>query len=217
MAGQVALGAPPKQSRGLWDEMLRQTALSLVRHALTALGAALAGLGWVAPDKFDSWAAAHSAELVGWLLIMLAQAWSWMQKRDALNLVRVAIRMPSQQQNGIPTTVEHVRQKDQHIRAGRRALLPLCALLALPCDAQTPQMPSPAVKRSLVTWGGWFVGAQRYVPVRRPFGLFTRGQFAITTMVLVGVGERGSFELQFFAPLDGRGVEYKTGFSYRIF
>jgi hypothetical protein len=115
---------PPRTSK-LWDELLRQTAASFVRHVLTALGAVLAGLGWVAPDKFDSWAAAHSAELVGWLLIGIAQAWSWLHKKDVLNLVRVAIRTPPQQPNGLPTQVEHVRRKADELRAQQRALLTL--------------------------------------------------------------------------------------------
>lgn len=144
MTDDFATGAPPprfdfpvppapKRTGGLWDEVLRQSAASLVRHALTALGAALAGLGWVAPEKFDSWAAAHSAELVGWLLIGLAQAWSWLHKRDVLELVRVALRMPSQQPTGVPTTVEHVRRKANDVRAQRRAMsLLLCLALVLP-------------------------------------------------------------------------------------
>ncbi len=118
---------------GLGNEILRLSIASFVRHALMAIGAALAALGWVESDKFDSWAAAHYGEMVGWILMGITLAWSWLQKQDVLKLLRAAIQSDPQQPDGSPTQVAHVRQqvKRQDATARRARPLTLCLMLFL--------------------------------------------------------------------------------------
>lgn len=124
------------QPSWLRNELLKQAITGLVRHLLAWVGTTLAALGWVAPDKFETWEAAHYAEMVGFVLMGLALAWSWLRSHDLLALLRGAIQADPYQADGSPTQIQHVKQSVARRPVLRRvAPLLMCLVLVLSTNA----------------------------------------------------------------------------------